>query len=244
MNSKQYEEFCRFFLADKLGLGIERITSVLIPNPKRANLPEYRHQIDLYWETGNDVTTYLNIANVKWRSSAKVDQPDILLLNQVKQKVAAHKAVMITNSGFTSGARAVAQDEGIALHIVKPNFDYSSLPKQDREAIQDAIQEMANRSDNLIYVHETYFKAIEVDASRFLAEIAPLLSHASDQERLMVSALSRRLEYLEMVIDRIIAGTYGSKDDIPKLNLEADKTKEMLASIISSINISESGFTE
>jgi hypothetical protein len=80
MNSKQYEELCRFFLADKLGINIEGISSVLIPNPKRPNLPEYHHQIDLYWEIGNDVATYLNIANAKWRGSDKVDQPDVLLL--------------------------------------------------------------------------------------------------------------------------------------------------------------------
>jgi hypothetical protein len=240
MNSTQYEELCRFFLADKLKIGIENITSVLMPNPQRANLPEYKHQIDLYWETGNDVTAYLNIANAKWRSSTKVDQPDVLLLQQVKLKVAAHKAVMITNSDFTTGARAAAQDEGIALHIVKPTFDYSSLSKRDREVIQETIQRMAKSSDRLVYVHETHFKAIEVNASRFLAEIAPSLNLASDQEKFMVSALSRRLKYLEMIIDRINAGTYGDKDDIPKLNLEVDKTKKIISSIIANINKSGS----
>jgi UDP:flavonoid glycosyltransferase YjiC (YdhE family) len=39
--------------------------------------------------------TYINIANAKWRSSSKIEQGEVLLLNQVKQKVAAHKAMMI-----------------------------------------------------------------------------------------------------------------------------------------------------
>ena len=120
MNSIQYEELCRFFLADKLGISIEKIQSVRIPNPKRPDLPGYNHQIDLYWEDGNELTQYLNIANAKWRSSSKVDQSEVLLLQQVKDDLAAHKAMMITNIGFTEGAKAVAKNKEIALHIVSP----------------------------------------------------------------------------------------------------------------------------
>lgn len=79
------------------------IRSVKSPNPKRSGLPAYKHQIDFYWDTEDAVSRYLNIANPKWRDGSKVDQPDVLLLQQVRQKVAAHKAIMITNSYFTSG---------------------------------------------------------------------------------------------------------------------------------------------
>ena len=127
MTSKQYEELCRYFLASQLGIGIDKVVSVEIPNPQRPDLPGYKHQIDLFWETGDSVALYLNIANAKWRGSSKVDQPEVLLLQQVKQKVAAHKAVMLTNSEFTAGAVAAAQDDGIALHIVRPEFDASVL---------------------------------------------------------------------------------------------------------------------
>jgi len=102
MNSRQFEELCRVFLADKVALSVADILSGDIPNPKRPGLPEYKHQIDLYWETGNEIALYLNIANAKWRGSQKVDQSDVLLLQQVKQKVGAHKAVMITNSEYTA----------------------------------------------------------------------------------------------------------------------------------------------
>jgi hypothetical protein len=101
MNSKQYEELCRYFLADKLGVDVNTIQSVEIENPRRPGLPKYKHQIDLYWETGDEVSLYLNITNAKWRGSDKVDQPEVMLLQQVKQSVGAHKAVMIANSGFT-----------------------------------------------------------------------------------------------------------------------------------------------
>ncbi len=163
MNSIQYEELCRYFLAQKIGVDIDQILSVRIPNPKRAGLPEYNHQIDLYWETNNDLCQYLHIANAKWRGLDKVDQGDVLLLQQVKQKVTAHKALMITSSEFTSGAEAVAKGEGIALHIVKPAFEVSILPTKDRFLIQAKIQEVGSSSvEQSIYQHVTVHKAFDL----------------------------------------------------------------------------------
>jgi hypothetical protein len=162
MNSKQYEELCRVFLADKVGIRVVDIHSVDIPNPRRQGLPEYKHQIDLYWETENEVALYLNIANAKWRGSQKVDQPDVLLLQKVKEKVGAHKAVMITNSEFTAGAVAAAQDEGIALHIVQPMFDYGALEKKRRGVILIQIQQLAATSTEPLYAHEIVFRAFDL----------------------------------------------------------------------------------
>lgn len=159
---KQYEELCRYFLADRLKVGVEKIQSIHIPNPKRPNLPEFKHQIDLYWETGDDVSLYLNIANAKWRSSDKVDQPEILLLQQVKHEVGAHKAVMLTNTGFTAGARAAAQHNGIALHIVRPAFDFALLPQKNLRAIQAKIQELVANSSRPIYEHQEVYKAFNL----------------------------------------------------------------------------------
>ena len=153
MNSDQYEELCRRFVADKVGLPSDAVKSVKIPNPIRPGLPEYQHQIDLYWETGSDIALYLNIANAKWRGSAKVDQPDVMLLQQVRQKVAAHKAFIITNVGFTEGALAAAKDDGIALHIVAPTFKASVLPTGDRAAIQATLQMLASGGLGAIYSH-------------------------------------------------------------------------------------------
>src|SRR2546430_11448565 len=100
MDSDQYEELCRHFIAEKAGLRAEDVKSVSILNAKRPGLPEYKHQIDLYWEIGDAIAAYLNIANAKWRGTARVEQGEVLLLQQVRQKVAAHKAFMITNVGF------------------------------------------------------------------------------------------------------------------------------------------------
>ena len=161
MNSQQYEELCRHFLAKKLGVNIDHIRSIHIPNPNRPGLPEYKHQIDLYWETEGELCLYLHIANAKWRGNDKVDQPEVLLLQQVKQKAAAHKALMLTNQGYTAGAIAVAKDEGIALHIVKPNFIDSILPVRDRSNIQAKLNEVASTLNQPVFLHEIVHKAFD-----------------------------------------------------------------------------------
>ena len=102
MNSKQYEELCRFFLADKLGIGIDEVKSVIIQNPSKPGLQKYKHQIDLYWETGDEIVQYLNVANAKWRGKVKVKQGEVLLLQKVKDDIQAHKA-MISHSALHIG---------------------------------------------------------------------------------------------------------------------------------------------
>lgn len=161
MNSRQYEELCRYFLAKKLGLSLDKIQSVRVPNPTRLGLPEYKHQIDLCWEIESELGLYLHIANAKWRGNDKVDQPDVLLLQQVKQDVAAHKALMLTSQGYTAGAIAVAKDKGIALHIVKPNFEDRILPAQDGSKIQAKLNEVVSTSSQPVFLHEIVHKAFD-----------------------------------------------------------------------------------
>ena len=175
MTGTQYEELCRFFLADKLEIPIKEVLSVKIPNPKRPDLPEYNHQIDLYWEDGNQLTQYLNIANAKWRSSGKVEQGEVLLLQKVKEKVFANKSMMITNTGFTKGAKAVAQDEGVALHIVCPSFDRSILSSglKDREMFQTQLQKLSSNS-KVVYSHTTVHRAFELETSTEVQSSAPV----------------------------------------------------------------------
>jgi hypothetical protein len=173
VDSDQYEELCRFFIAEKVNLRQDDVQSVRIPNPKRPGLPEYKHQIDLYWETGDAIASYLNIANAKWRATAKIDQAEVLLLQQVCQQVAAHKAFMITNVGFTDGAIAVAKDHGIALHIVAPTVDGSGLPRGDRAAIQRALRDMASQMPGSLYSHHVEHRGLEFGKEATTATATP-----------------------------------------------------------------------
>src|ERR1700732_189205 len=159
MKSKHYEELCRQFLADQLGIDINKVLSVEIPNAQRPGLRQYKHQIDLYWETTGSVADYVNIANGKWRGSRRVEQGDILLLQKVKEELDAHKAVMLTNSKFTAGAIAVAKHHGIALHIVRPEFDMSGLSAKNGNLIRQEIHALALQQGKPLYFHEVVHKA-------------------------------------------------------------------------------------
>lgn len=197
MNSIQYEELCRLYIAKRLSISIDLVKSIHVPNPVRPGLPQYTHQIDLYWETEDEIAKYLNIANAKWRGSANVDQPEVLLLQQVKQKVGAHKAILITNTGFTSGAEAAARDEGIGLHIVVPAFDCSKLPQKNRKEIQEALSQMPSQLASIVYSHAVC-KAIEIE----LIGNDDLIEGADPIDQFVLTALEQRLGYLWMLSAR------------------------------------------
>ena len=162
MHYIQYEELCRLFIADKYELSIEEVRSVRIQNPQRPGLRKFHHQIDLYWEDGNEVALYLNIADAKWRGSDKVCQEDMLKLQKVREKVAAQKAIMITNTDFTDGAKGAAEDEGNGLHIVRPDFDLAILDPDltDRKAIQIQLNELKN-SGKPVYDYKIIRRALD-----------------------------------------------------------------------------------
>ena len=47
MTSKQYEELCRHFLSVQRNIPLDDVKSIHIQNPKRGDLPSYKHQVDL-----------------------------------------------------------------------------------------------------------------------------------------------------------------------------------------------------
>ena len=190
MNRIQYEELSRFYIAKRLGVDHGTIRSVVVPNPQRPGLPEYKHQIDLYWDTEDAVSHYLNTANAKWRGASKVDQPDVLLLQQVREKVAAHKAIMITNSAFTSGAIAAAYDEGIGLHLVRPSFDVSVLSEADRGRIQDEIAAIERR-DGRAFGANVEYKSSDL--------VSRQDQYEPDVDEWVTSQLQMRLDYLRVL---------------------------------------------
>lgn len=193
MNSRQYEELCRYFLAQKLGVDAKEIESVHIPNPRRRDLPEYKHQIDLYWEIQTELSSYLHIANAKWRGSDKVDQPEVLLLQKVKEKVAAHKALVITTQGYTAGAVAAAKDEGIALHIVKPNIQATQLPTRGRALIQARLQEISSSSSQPIFLHEVVHRAFDFSEASPQSQRPSVLGRSPRYETRVVTGYKTRL---------------------------------------------------
>ena len=162
MNGTQYEEFCRLFVHNELNIPVENIKSGYIPSAIRPGLEEYKNQIDLYWKLEDKLTRNLVIVNAKWRSSDKdkVEQRDVLLIQQVSKEIDANKAILITNTDFTDGARKAAKNHRIALHIVRPNFDYAILHKENRGTMQTQLQEFFN-SSRPVYSHVEVKKALD-----------------------------------------------------------------------------------
>ena len=149
----------------------------MIPNPTRPNLPTYEHQVDLYWETQDAIALHLHLANAKWRGSKKVDQDDVMLLQHVKEKVAADKAVMITNSEFTKGPVAAARDDGIALHIVRPEFNVGELCPSDAATMQTQFFRFSVSVSRPIYTNEVVHRAFDLEKVE-IAVIRPTPSPA------------------------------------------------------------------
>ena len=143
MNGTQYEEFCRLFLAEELDIPIETIQSLRIPSATHPDLSTYKNQIDLYWEKEDDHIKYVNIADAKWRGSDKVPIGKVRELQQVKEDINAHKAMMITNIGFTRDAKNFAENKGITLYIVHPDSSctISDLDQKNRKTIQAQLSE-------------------------------------------------------------------------------------------------------
>ncbi|MDE0086815.1 MAG: hypothetical protein OXU23_13940 [Candidatus Poribacteria bacterium] len=84
-----------------------------------------------------------------------------MLIQQVKQEIAANKAMMITNTDFTDGARKAAKNHRIALHIVSPIFDYAVLHQKDREIIRTQLQEPCT-GNKPPYTHEVVHRAFDL----------------------------------------------------------------------------------
>jgi len=131
---------------------IKSITSKVV-EPQRPGEPGFSHKLDHYWETGSDAVLYVNIANAKWRTTVKADQGGIILLHAVKEMMRAHKALLITSKGFTSGVRGVAAQYGIGLHVVNATFDCASTPLGDRAALRAAITSLATKPYTFEVVH-------------------------------------------------------------------------------------------
>lgn len=186
MNSMLYEELCRIYLAEQFGVPVEAITSRVIENPQRPGDPEFSHQIDHYWEAGSDAVLYVNIANAKWRTTDKADQGEVLQVHAVKELIRAHKALLITSTGFTSGARGLAAQHGIGLHVVRPTFEHASIPLGDRATMRAAITQAAAKPYTFEIVHRG------LDLAERPVSIAPAARPGPDYTTRQVTSLTTR----------------------------------------------------
>jgi hypothetical protein len=125
---RRYLELCRRFLAQQFQLDVAEIKTLDVHFPHRAGTIPYSRPIDLWWETETPVLRYIHIAQARWRKKALIDADEVFVLQKVKEKVAAHKAFFLTNTGFTARALAVAGDERITALIIKPASKKSGAP--------------------------------------------------------------------------------------------------------------------
>jgi len=145
MTGPEYEQFVRAVLAERLNLAPDQLVSTRSPGATLPGQDDLKHQIDLIYFQDNEIAEYITIIECKFRSSDLVDQPEVQNLVFVKGSVRAHKAIMVTNNGFTSGARAVAKSHRVALLIIKPEFELSQK-YDDVDELFDAVRSKVRSS--------------------------------------------------------------------------------------------------
>ncbi len=161
MNAMQYEELCRQFLSEKLGVAKHKIESRRMPAPARPGEKARVRQVDLCWETETELGSYLTIADAKYRGQFKIDQDAVVSLQKVKEDVGAQKAMIITSTEFTEGAVETAKHFGIALHILRPAAEFKGLHRSDRRRMQQHLAKLAKASPAPPYQHSVVCKTFE-----------------------------------------------------------------------------------
>jgi hypothetical protein len=142
----QYHELCRRCIADQFRVDLHQVRPGEIPNPLRQGQPRYRHHIDLLWICENHLERYVHIAAIHWRETGLVALDEVLLLQKRKEKIAAHKGLLITNTGFCSAARAAALDDGVDLFILRPLVDPRDVRPWDAVSFQQKLQELSAKA--------------------------------------------------------------------------------------------------
>jgi len=111
MNPQEYESTVRDFLRRSLTPADTRVHHGKKHKGKRSG---YEHEIDLSFELDVAGTQVLVLVECK-AYSRPVSVDDILEFGSRIEDIAAHKGILVSTSGYTSGARKVAMGKGIAL---------------------------------------------------------------------------------------------------------------------------------
>jgi hypothetical protein len=120
MSRTQYRELCRYVVAHRLKIDPGQVRSRRLSGLRRPGLVPCRYAVDLWWETENSICRYVHIGGTYWRSRVLVGEREILILQQIKEKVGGHKALAFTNTGFSPAAVRAADEAGIGLLVVRP----------------------------------------------------------------------------------------------------------------------------
>ncbi len=129
-----------------------------------------RHQIDLFWTSRDSVCDFVVFANAKWRQS-NVSLADLMTLIGVWRDIHAHKAMVITNTGYSASALTRARDKGIALLVVRPApaIDFSGLTKRSATTVAGELEQIAARGIGPLYrmgiIHRTFTPAKPASAA-------------------------------------------------------------------------------
>jgi hypothetical protein len=141
MTGSEYEQFVRAVLAKRLKLVDSQLVSTREPGVTLPGAANLKHQIDLMYFQETEIAEYITIIECKWRESGPVDQQEIQNLAFVKDSTRSHKAIMVTNNGFTAGAKAVAESQRIALLVITPSFEFS----ESYDTVDELFKLMAHK---------------------------------------------------------------------------------------------------
>ncbi len=81
------------------------------------------------------------------------------------------------------------------MHTVLPAFDYSELPKKNREQIQQVLHETQSQAIEIIYRSDTTYKSVDIE----LIENDDSIGKLDPADLFLLSVLRRRFGYLWML---------------------------------------------
>jgi len=169
MTPWQYEALCRHAISREYGVPISEIQTGDLEGGTKAK-KNIRHQIDLFWTSRDSVCDFVVFANAKWRQN-NVSLADLMTLIGVWRDIHAHKAMVITNTGYSASALTRARDKGIALLVVRPApaIDFSGLTKRSATTVAGELEQIAARGIGPLYrmgiIHRTFTPAKPASAA-------------------------------------------------------------------------------
>jgi len=155
---KRYEGICRHAISRIYRLPIEQIYSGSVAGLSNQ-WHKLKHQVDLYWEASDGVCTYKVLANAKWRNQT-VTLPEMMALIGVWRDIGAHKAMLITNTGFDIGVVEQAKEKGIALLVVRPTIDLREMVAGKIAAVVAEVEKLAAERPEPLFSVEVVRKGI------------------------------------------------------------------------------------